>query len=671
MKKGKTKGLNKQSYSLMKFIVYKWTVVFLGGAAGYSYGLSFQQSSVTQIISRLSTSITGTDQNDSCDEYESKQFDQMTGAQLKDVCKEYGLTVAGKKEVLKDRLNEYIKLKVSTSTEQDDNYNDKQEQLKSFSDLGIDPSVLKSIWSRSNWFHPTPVQVLAIPRLLEEGDGTDSDAFWCEAPTGSGKTVTYLIPLMQNLLLRRKQQYLSQDKERITALILCPTRELCVQIGNVLNQMVSDISNQRKLSTMVLHGGLNLTPQIVRLSDCVQFERTIDVVVATPGRLVDVITSYAQEDGKSSAKDAAMERRLLQAFDDQPDDDVSLEQLQELGLDKISYEDKDDDRGGGFDSSDGRNELINILNGLQYLILDEADSLLSNNFRTELDSVLELVSSKPAIWLFSATLPKSIEPRLDSILSSMGSTNSPIRLVYTNSDRKLSDDIDVSSSLQKKLDHSSTVSAASNYQQIGPASTIHLRTIRVEKAARTQALRKLLHEDYKDSWDRVLVFVATRYASEHVAMKLRRAGISSNELHGKLDQDARTRRLDDLKKGKIRVLLCTDVASRGIDISGLPAVVNYDLPRSTSDFVHRIGRTGRAGKEGTAVSFVTPAVEGHMDLIEKRHLASPPEREVLPGFEPNEERWKVEVEGTKINVPGVKHSSKGLVHDTMFGGKRH
>ena len=474
---------------------------------------------------------------------------------------------------------------LSSSTDQNDG-DDDEINAPSFSDLGIDDDVLNAIWSRPDWLHPTPVQQLAIPRLLEGDDRTNSssDAFWCEAPTGSGKTITYLIPLIQNLLMLRKQRQQQQtrgkDKERITALVLVPTRELCIQIGNVLDQLVDDIPQpqQRKLSTMVLHGGTLLTPQIVRLSDCAQYKTTIDVIVATPGRLIDVITSYAQDGGNHHAQDAAMERRLLQALDDQPDDDLSLEQLQKLGLDSISHEGDNDDDEDDFDSSDGRNELINVLGGLQYLILDEADRLLGNGFRGELDSVLDLVSSKPTTWLFSATLPKSIEPRLDNVLSSIGATNSPVRLVCSNSDRKMSEDASVSSSLQKKLQHSSTVSSASQYQQVGPASTINLRTIRMEKSARTQVLRKLLQQDYKDDWDRVLVFVSTRYASEHVSKKLRRAGISSSELHGKLDQDARLRRLDDLKKGKIRVLLCTDVASRGIDISGLVRRFIFPLP---------------------------------------------------------------------------------------------
>lgn len=443
--------------------------------------------------------------------------------------------------------------------------NDKEEINKagpSFSELGIHPSILNAIWSRSDWEHPTPVQQLAIPRLLDQGT---TDAFWCEAPTGSGKTAAFLIPLLQSILINRNKK---QKGERVSALVLCPTRELCVQIGSVLNGMVKDIVSMDKrsgyeLSTMVLHGGVPLEPQIARLADCVRYHTTIDILIATPGRLIDVLTSYDSNGKNENAMDAAMERRLLAAIDSSDDDDLSLDDLQKLGLDSIS---QDDSRS---DSSDGRSELSSMLHGLRFLVLDESDRLLGKGFKGEMDSVVDLLSSPPATWLFSATFPKAIEPRLDNILTSIGSTNSPVRLVCANSDRISSEDVPVSSSLKKKLDHSNTVTSASNYQQIGPASTIKLRNIRMEKTARTQALRKLLEKDYKDEWDRVLVFVSTRYASEHVSGKLRRYGIKSSELHGKLDQNARSRRLNDLKEGKIRVLLCTDVASRGIDISGL------------------------------------------------------------------------------------------------------
>ena len=128
------------------------------------------------------------------------------------------------------------------------------------------------------------------------------------------------------------------------------------------------------------------------------------------------------------------------------------------------------------------------------------------------------------------------------------------------------------------------------------------------------------------------------------------------------------RRLEGLKKGNIRVLLTTDVASRGLDIKGLPVMVNYDLPRSTADFVHRVGRVGRAGAKGTAISFLTASSESHMELIEKRHLPEPIERETLDGFEPDEEKWAIEAEGSRISVPGTIHSDRGLAHDRMHGG---
>jgi ATP-dependent RNA helicase RhlE len=636
-------------------------------------------------------------------------WQDMTIPELKEELRAQGLKVSGKKQELIDRLlmassneedesegdfDETILSTHSISTELSESEveeatpttlpsNDANEALEflSFEDLGIDDAVLPAIRAQPGWHQPTPVQQLAIPKLLQNDSVESPDAFWCEAPTGSGKTAAYAIPLFQNLLQKRKERFQQQQqirgqkpipKERISALVLCPTRELAVQIGTVMEQLSSNIkgSQQQKLQTMVLHGGVPYEPQIARLADFARHGQTLDVLVATPGRLVDVLTYYSEEGGDTSARDASMERRLMQAFDSYGDD-LSLEQLQQLGLDTVDESKLDD----------GRTHLINLLGGLQYLVLDEADRLLGNGFREEVDRVMELLprrkgqngddsreNSTPAIWMFSATFPKSIEPRLDHVLSRLGATKSPVRVQCSNSDRLLSDDVPVSTSLQKKLQRSTTVAAANNILQIGPASTIELRTIRLEKPARTQALRKLLEEDYKEEWDRVLVFVATRYASEHVSRKLRRAGIKSSELHGKLDQDARMRRLDDLKRGKIRVLLSTDVASRGIDISGLAAVVNYDLPRSTSDFVHRVGRTGRAGKLGMAVSFVTPADEAHMDLIEQRHLATPTEREVLEGFEPNEDRWNVQSEGSRISTPGAVHSVKGLVHDRMFGG---
>jgi superfamily II DNA/RNA helicase len=154
----------------------------------------------------------------------------------------------------------------------------------------------------------------------------------------------------------------------------------------------------------------------------------------------------------------------------------------------------------------------------------------------------------------------------------------------------------------------------------------------VDVPRRTQLLRHLVETH---AWSGVLVFVATKYTTEHVADKLGRAGIAAAALHGELSQGARTQALADLKAGKVKVLIATDLAARGIDIPKLPAVVNYDLPRSAVDYTHRIGRTGRAGEAGVAISFVSASTYAHFCLIEKLH-GLVIEREQIPGFEPRE-----------------------------------
>jgi ATP-dependent RNA helicase RhlE len=195
-----------------------------------------------------------------------------------------------------------------------------------------------------------------------------------------------------------------------------------------------------------------------------------------------------------------------------------------------------------------------------------------------------------------------------------------------------------------------------------------LRTIRTHKRDRTQVLRRLL-EDNPD-WDRVLVFVATRYSAEHVSRKLQRVGIQSTELHGKQDQEVRSRRLEDFRNGKVRVLFATDLASRGLDVVGLPAVVNYDLPRSSADFVHRVGRTGRAGRTGAAITLVTAETEAHLDLIEKRHLTNPVEREVVQGFEPDEDEWREEAQKSQTVYLERLHPQRVLLTIKCSGESR-
>ena len=234
------------------------------------------------------------------------------------------------------------------------------------------------------------------------------------------------------------------------------------------------------------------------------------------------------------------------------------------------------------------------LHALVTLVLDEADRLFDLGFADELAGILAALPAQRQNLLFSATFPVAVHALAERLLVD------PLR-------------IDVPAS---------------------PETTpqIEQRAIRVDTARRTQLLRHLVRQH---NWSRTLVFTATRYATEHVAEKLRRAGLVAAALHGDLSQSARTETLADFRAGAIQVLLATDLAARGIDIIELPAVVNYDLPRSTDDYLHRIGRTGRAGASGVAVSFVTADSEAHFRLIEKRHALTL-DREIVPGFEPVE-----------------------------------
>jgi ATP-dependent RNA helicase RhlE len=480
------------------------------------------------------------------------------------------------------------RLFLSESIANEDNDGDNDEP--SFSDLGLNPASMRAIQA-SDWEIPTPIQQLVIPKLL----GSQSTSVWCEAPTGSGKTAAFGLPLLQNIQTNSLQGRTA--RAGISTVILLPTRELAAQIGSVLGDLAKSMS-RTGFNLVVLYGGTPINPQVDELNAFARNGEQI-IVVATPGRFADV-------------------------------------------MDRV--------------------ENPALLDNLQCLVLDEADRLLGKGFQTEMNGVLDLLPKKVPVWLFSATFPKHMVPQVDGILKRMGIPESPLRISCANSDMNTRGD-GVSSSLGKRLQR---VSNGAKLEQIGPASTIDLRTIRIHKRDRTTLLRRLLEDN--PEWDRVLVFVATRYSSEHVSRKLQRAGILSTELHGKQDQEDRSRRLEDFRNGKVRVLLATDLASRGLDVVGLPAVVNYDLPRSSADFVHRVGRTGRAGRSGSAVTFVTAETEAHLDLIEKRHLTNPVEREVVQGLEPKEDEWREEAQLSQTSVPGSTPSEKGLAHDKMFGG---
>jgi superfamily II DNA/RNA helicase len=252
------------------------------------------------------------------------------------------------------------------------------------------------------------------------------------------------------------------------------------------------------------------------------------------------------------------------------------------------------------------------LGAVRTLVLDEADRMLDAGFADEMSRILTLLPKDRRTLLFSATFPASVEQLAGEIL------REPTRVHLEPEARE--------------------------------APVITQRAIRVDEEKRSPLLRHLLAEE---DWKRVLVFVATQYAADHVADKLRLHGISALAFHGDLSQGARGDVLLDFKNSLIRVLVATDLAARGLDIVKLPVVINYDLPRSAIDYTHRIGRTGRAGKSGLAISFVPPGASAHFALIEKRTGVRVPQ-EIIPGFEPS----SAPVTPTATGTGGVKGRRK-------------
>ena len=377
-----------------------------------------------------------------------------------------------------------------------------------FSSLGLSPELLRAV-GESHYSTPTPVQLEAIPAILAGRD------VWACAQTGSGKTAAFALPLLQNL------QKVERDAPLLLhTLVLVPTRELAAQVGESIQSFAGHL--RRPVKVICAFGGVSINPQMMALRG------GADIVVATPGRLLDLVDHNALR-----------------------------------------------------------------LAGTATLVLDEADRLLDLGFADELANILARLPQRRQNLLFSATFPPDVRALAQQLL------HNPIH-------------IDVP-----------TVTATQ--------PDILQRSIHVDPARRTQLLRHLIN---KHGWSRTLVFVATRYATEHIAVKLRRLGIPATAFSGDMSQGARTWALADFKAGRVKVLIATDVAARGIDIAQLPAVVNYDLPRSTTDYVHRIGRTGRAGESGVAVSFVPSNVENHFRLIEKRQGMRVP-REIIAGFEPS------------------------------------
>ena len=383
-----------------------------------------------------------------------------------------------------------------------------------FADLGLAPALLSAL-ADQGLASPTPVQAEAIPAVLLGRD------VLAQAQTGSGKTLAYALPLLQRLMAVAPAREDAPRQRPTQVLVLVSTRELATQVSDVLRDLARSLVQSIKVGT--LFGGVSINPQLMGLRS------GADVVVATPGRLLDVVNHNALHLGQ-----------------------------------------------------------------LQQLVLDEADRLLDLGFADELQRLMALLPAQRQTLLFSATFDPAVQGLAEALL------REPVRI-----------------SIAPTEAHTPNITQ---------------RAIAVDDKKRTALLRHLISEHPQQ---RMLVFVATRYACEHVANKLYLAGIFATAFHGEMSQGARQTVLDEFKAGRWDVVVTTDLASRGIDIALLPIVVNYDLPRSATDHTHRIGRTARAGASGLAVSFVTAESQAHWRLICKREQLELP-LEVLPGFEPTD-----------------------------------
>jgi len=377
----------------------------------------------------------------------------------------------------------------------------------SFKELGLSDQLLRAI-KEQGYTEPTPIQKQAIPIILDKKD------VLAGAQTGTGKTAGFTLPILE--LLSEHAQ--SKGKSPVRALILTPTRELATQV----HDNVVAYSKYLPFKSTVIFGGVGINPQIGN------FRRGVDIVVATPGRLLDHI---------------------------------------------------------------GRKTVD--LSKVEFLVLDEADRMLDMGFINDIKKVLALLPKKRQNLLFSATFSDDIKRLADSLL------NSP-KLIEVARRNKASE-------LVEQLVHP------------------------VDKARKRELLSHLIKQG---KWKQVLVFTRTKHGANKLSGQLEKDGISSCAIHGNKSQGARTKALANFKAGTVKVLVATDIAARGIDIDQLPHVVNFELPNISEDYVHRIGRTGRAGSEGIAISLVCVDELQYLKDIEKVIKRKIPQ-ERIQGFEPD------------------------------------
>ncbi|MGI9271564.1 MAG: DEAD/DEAH box helicase [Woeseiaceae bacterium] len=374
-----------------------------------------------------------------------------------------------------------------------------------FNQLGLSAELLRAV-DKKGYQEATPIQQQAIPLILEGRD------VLAGAQTGTGKTAGFTLPLLHRL------QHSTENRRSIRALVLTPTRELAAQVA----ESIRDYGSYLPFKTAVIFGGVSINTQIAKL------RKGVDVVVATPGRLLD--------------------------------------HMQQGTID---------------------------LSKVDFLVLDEADRMLDMGFIRDIRKVLKALPDRRQNLLFSAT--------------------------FSNDIRRLANDL---------LDSPVEIEVA---QRNKPADLVKQVVHPVDKRRKRQLLSERIR---KENWRQVLVFTRTKRGANRLAEQLEGDGIESAAIHGNKSQGARTRALADFKANKIRVLVATDIAARGLDIDKLPHVVNYELPFVPEDYVHRIGRTARAGQKGHAVSLVCVDEKNLLSDIEKL-LGNTIEKKVIKGYEPD------------------------------------
>ena len=374
----------------------------------------------------------------------------------------------------------------------------------SFTNLGLSKPILKAIEDQG-YTTPSPIQSKAIPLVLEGKD------VLAGAQTGTGKTAGFTLPILEMMIHRS----MPKQKFKVRALMLTPTRELAAQV----HQNVVDYSKYLPFTSAVVFGGVGINPQKSKLKN------GVDILVATPGRLLDLIGQGALD-----------------------------------------------------------------LSAVEFFVLDEADRMLDMGFVHDIKKVLKMLPSDKQSLLFSATFSNSIKKLADTLL------NNPTLIEVAKRN-----------------------TSGSNISQV-----VHF----VDKGRKKELLTHLIK---KDNWHQVLVFTRTKHGANKLTQHLELEGIKAAAIHGNKSQGARTKALADFKANNIRVLVATDIAARGIDIEQLPHVINFELPNVPEDYVHRIGRTGRAGNDGVALSLVCIDEQEFLDDIEKL-IKKDIEKVEIPGF---------------------------------------